>query len=39
MVQVTLTFYTSLESLYYNLMEDIRFEAIFANIKVIRDGC
>ncbi len=38
LVQVTFTFYTLLESLYYNLVEDIRFEAIFTNIKEIYDG-
>ncbi len=37
-VQETLTFYTSLESLYYNLMEGILCEAILPNIKVIWDG-
>ncbi len=38
MVQVTLTFYTSLESLYCNLVEGIHFEAISTNLKVICDG-
>ncbi len=36
-MQVTLTFFTSLESLYYNLVECILFEGIFVNIKVIWD--
>ncbi len=31
MVQVTFTFCTSLKSLYYNPIEGIHFEAIFAN--------